>query len=183
MSEERSISDLAAAEHDEASRLIPIVYEELRRVAASMLRRRVPLTIQPTALVHEAFMRLAKERNGCWNDESHFRALAALAMRRILIDHVRARKSLKRGGNRRAITMDVSMIAAGETCDVTALDDVLAKLEREHPRIAKLVIYRFFGELSVEQAATRLSIPVSAAEVDWRFAKAWIKRHLTGATA
>jgi RNA polymerase sigma-70 factor, ECF subfamily len=168
---------------DHAASLMPAVYAELRRVAASMLKREGPLTIQPTALVHEAFMRLAGDRSSGQAEESQFRALAALAMRRILVDHVRQRRAQKRGSGRRAVSIDVSLIAAQGSCDAGALDEALSVLEAEHPRIASLVIYRFFGGLSVDAAAQRLGVSVSTAETDWRFARAWLKRRMSESAA
>lgn len=168
---------------EDVSRLMPVVYEELRRVAASMLQSTGPLTIQPTALVHEAFMKLAGERSSTLAEHAQVRALAALAMRRILIDHVRQRRALKRGSGQRAVSLDVSLIAARGPCDAEALDEALATLETEHPRVANLVIYRFFGGLSVESAAERLGVSVSTAETDWRFARAWLKHRMSESAA
>lgn len=165
--------------NDQAASLMPAVYAELRRVAASMLQREGPMTIQPTALVHEAFMKLAGDRSSGQAEEAQFRALAAMAMRRILVDHVRQRRAQKRGSGRRAVSIDVSLIAAQGACDAGALDEALSVLEAEHPRIASLVIYRFFGGLSVDEAAQRLGVSVSTAETDWRFARAWLKRRMS----
>lgn len=169
--------------NEDVQRLMPIVYQELRRVAAAMLRGSGPLTIQPTALVHEAFMKLSGEHSSSLVEHEQVRALAALAMRRILIDHVRARRAHKRGSGQRAVSIDVSLLAARDHCDAEALDEALATLESEHPRVAQLVIYRFFGGLSVESAADRLGVSVSTAETDWRFARAWLKRRMAEASA
>ena len=182
MGEPEHISNLpvggAGPSSDVVERLMPAVYDELRRVAASMLRGRKSLTIQPTALVHEAFMKLVAQRVGLVSEQSQLRALVALAMRRILIDHVRGRRTLKRGGERRAVSVDASLIAGPGVCNAESLDEALTRLEQEHPRIARLVIYRFFGDLSVVEAAERLGVSVSTAETDWRFGRAWLKRAL-----
>ncbi|MDX2116259.1 MAG: ECF-type sigma factor [Planctomycetota bacterium] len=171
------------ADSDVVARLMPLVYDELRRMAASLLRREGPLTIQPTALVHEAFMKLASETGSSPSDHVHIRALAAVAMRRILIDHVRARQRVKRGGNMRAVSLDVALLPAGQPCSAETLDEAIGLLESEHPRAAQLVIFRFFGGLSVGEAADRLGISTSTAESDWRFGRAWLRRHLSGASA
>ena len=174
-------------DESQAERLLPLVYHELRRIASSMLRRGPAMTIQPTALVHEAFLKLSGQDSARWNDEAHFRALASIAMRRILADHARARGRIKRGGtsaNRGAGAkrVDVSICADVlriDDADPSDLHDALQDLEAASPRVAKLVIYRFFGDLDVSQAAERLGVSVSTAEADWRFARAWLKRRLS----
>jgi RNA polymerase sigma factor (TIGR02999 family) len=133
-----------------------------------------PLTLQPTALVHEAFLKMAAQRTGCV-DEAHFRALASIAMRRVLADHMRARSSLKRGGGRRGGGLCLDTLGSGAACDAGALHEALEELEAMSPRVATLVIYRFFGDLSVAEAAARLGISESTAEADWRFARVWLQ--------
>ena len=165
---------------EEAARLMPLVYEELRRIAASMLRSNGHMTLQPTALVHEAFLKVASQRRGEWNDESHFRAVASIAMRRILSDHVRARKTQKRGEGNRGIAIDLTEVGTELPSSAVELDAALEELETEHPRVASVIILRFFGGMSVQAAAERLNLSVSSAESDWRFARAWLKRRLQG---
>jgi len=167
-----------------------MIYDELRRIAASMLRSRAQMSVQPTMLVHEAFLRVAADCKGEFNDEAHFRAIASLAMRRVLADHVRSRDRLKRGSGRlkrgsgrRALSLDVSALGTGELHGAAEVDAALEELKASSPRMAKLVVYRFFGDLSVQQAADRLNISLSTAEADWRFARAWLKRRLDGARA
>lgn len=161
----------------EAGRLLPMVYDELRRIAAGMLRGSEPMTLQPTALVHETFLKMSAQQAE-WANEAHFRAVASIAMRRVLADHVRTRISQKRGGGQRGLSLDVNALGNGERPDAVALDAALEELETSNPRVARLVIYRFFGDLSVQQAAERLSISLSTAEADWRFARAWLKQRL-----
>lgn len=156
-------------------RLLPIVYEELRRIAAGMLRGRGALSLQPTALVHEAFIRVASDAKGQFHNEAHFRAIASIAMRRVLADHVRNRSRVKRGGGRRPITLDVNAAGVLEQYSAAELDAALIDLEKQTPRIAQLVIFRFFGNLSVQEAADRLKISLSTAETDWRYARAWLR--------
>ena len=164
----------------EATSLMPRVYEELRRIAGSMLRGDGHMTLQPTALVHEAFLRVASQSGGAWNDEAHFRAVASIAMRRVLSDHVRARKSQKRGEGQRGITIDLTLVGADAPGSAVELDAALEELETQHPRVANVIILRFFGGLSVEATADRLNLSVSTTESDWRFARAWLKRRLQG---
>ncbi len=169
----------------QAERLLPLVYHELRRIASSMLRTGPALTIQPTALVHEAFLKLSREDASYWNDESHFRAVASIAMRRILADHARTRGRLKRGGpaaGARRIDLTLCSDSLSLThADPSDLHEALRDLEAASPRVARLVVYRFFGDLDVVQAAERLGVSVSTAEADWRFARAWLKRRLSDA--
>ena len=170
-------------EAEAVNRMVPIVYDELRRIAAGMLRRRTPVSIQPTVLVHEAFLRVAADCKGEWNDEAHFRAIASIAMRRVLADHVRSRSRQKRGGGHRPLSLDVNALGTQERHGAAELDAALEELENSSPRIARLVIFRFFGDLSVQQSAERLGISLSTAEADWRFARAWLKQRLAGSPA
>ncbi len=173
----------AQGETEAVDRMVPVVYDELRRIAAGMLRRRTPVSIQPTVLVHEAFLRLAADCKGEWNDEAHFRAIASIAMRRVLADHVRGRSRQKRGGGQRPLSLDVNALGASERHSAAELDAALEELENSSPRIARLVILRFFGDLSVQQSAERLGISLSTAEADWRFARAWLKQRLAESAA
>ncbi len=182
-SESKHFANNSDGEAEAADRLMPLVYEELRRIAAGMLRQRAPVSIQPTALVHEAFLRVAADCKGEWNDEGHFRAIASIAMRRVLADHVRSRSRLKRDGGKRPLSLDVNALGTGERHGAAELDAALEELETSSPRVARLVIYRFFGDLSVQQAAERLNVSLSTAETDWRFARAWLKRRLQGTGA
>ena len=160
------------------------VYTELRRIAASFLRRERPdHTLQPTALVHEAWMRLAGQEDASVKDQAHFRALASSAMRRILVDHARGHQADKRGGGAAdRITLAGVDSDAGESdegFDVLGLDAALSKLAEISPRQARVVELRFFGDLSIEEVATELDISPRTVNGDWRVARAWLGRELT----
>lgn len=162
--------------------VLPLVYEELRQLAANYFRRQ-PLghTLQPTALVHEAYLKLADRTQGAWNDKAHFVATAATAMRSILVDHARGRAAEKRGGGLRRITLDeqVSPMQAPDV-DVLDLDAALTKLAALDARKSKVVELRFFGGLNIEETASALEVSHMTVSKDWRFARAWISQALQG---
>jgi RNA polymerase sigma-70 factor, ECF subfamily len=162
--------------------LLPIVYQELRRLAASYLRRERPgQTLQPTALVHEAYMRLMKDRPGRWQNRAHFCAIAAHSMRQILIERARARGAIKRGGGGPRITLDDALVAGGErSIDLLALDQALERLAAMDPEQARLVELRFFGGLTVEETAEALDMSPATVKRHWTVARAWLARELEG---
>lgn len=166
------------------SELMPLVYDELRRLAASYLRRERPgQTLQATALVHEAYVRLIGEKSHTWQNRNHFLAIAALSMRQILVQRARARKATKRGGDPIRIELDDRLLppfAAGEQdeIDLVALDGALDTLAELDPRQAKVVELRYFGGLSVDEAAAALDISPATVKRDWTLARAWLKREL-----
>ena len=163
------------------SELLPLVYDELRRLAASYIRRERPgQTIQATALVHEAYVRLIGEKPQQFQDRKHFLAIAALSMRQILVQRARARNAAKRGGDPERITLDEHLLAApaGREVDLVALDAALEKLATLDARQAKVVELRYFGGLSVEEAADVLEISPATVKRDWTLARAWLKREL-----
>jgi RNA polymerase sigma factor (TIGR02999 family) len=167
--------DGVAAEH-----LMPLVYEELRALAGSHFRHQpADHTLQPTALVHEVYVRMIDQANASWRDRAHFFATCALAMRQILTDHARRRGALKRGGDRERVTL-AAADGDGENLELVALDDILTRLGERNQRQARLVEYRFFGGLSVEEAACALGVSVTTAEKDWRVARAWLSAELAG---
>ena len=166
--------------------LMPQVYDELRRLAANYLRHERPgQTLQATALVHEAFLRLSKEKNQPWKNRTHFLAIAALSMRQILVQRARARHADKRGGeNQERITLDESVMAdrtpeATGGVDVLALDAALEKLAALDPQQAKIVELRYFGGLTVEEAAEALDISPATVKRHWTVARAWLKKELS----
>jgi RNA polymerase sigma factor (TIGR02999 family) len=167
----------------DVSKLMPVVYDELRRLAASYLRRERPgQTIQATALVHEAYVRLAAEKAHRWQNRTHFLAIAALSMRQILVQRARARHAAKRGNNPERITLDDRLIATdasgARNVDVLALDaalDRLAAFDAQHARIVEL---RYFGGLTVEETAEALDISPATVKRHWALARAWLKREL-----
>ena len=170
----------------DAAALMPQVYDELRRLAANYLRHERPgQTLQATALVHEAFLRLSKEKNQPWKNRTHFLAIAALSMRQILVQRARARHAEKRGGEHaERITLDESMIAdrpaeAPRGVDVLELDAALQKLNALDPHQAKIVELRYFGGLTVEEAAEALDISPATVKRHWTIARAWLKKELT----
>ena len=164
--------------------LMPQVYDELRRLAANYLRHERPgQTLQATALVHEAFLRLSKEKNQPWKNRTHFLAIAALSMRQILVQRARARDAEKRGGGAEKIALDESLMAdhapaATGGVDVLALDSALEKLSAIDPQQAKIVELRYFGGLTVEEVADALGISPATVKRHWTFARAWLKNEL-----
>jgi RNA polymerase sigma factor (TIGR02999 family) len=164
--------------------LLPIVYEELRRLAAAYLRRERPgQTLQPTALVHEAYLRLLKDRPDRWQNRAHFCAIAAHSMRQILIDRARARGALKRGGELPRVTLDEALVAGGEqSIDLVALDDALERLAALDPEQARLVELRFFGGLTIEETAEAMAISPATVKRHWTVARAWLARELEGSS-
>jgi RNA polymerase sigma factor (TIGR02999 family) len=161
--------------------LLPLIYEELRARAADHLRREnVAHTLQPTALVHEAYLRLVDGEKVDWNGKTHFFAVAATTLRRVLVDHARAKSTQKRGSGARATTLsEAEPISIENPGDVLDLDEAINKLAESKPRHAKLVELRFFAGFSVEEAADALGVSKETAKVDWRFARAWLNRELS----
>ena len=162
--------------------LLPLVYQELRRLAAGYLRREKPgQTLQPTALVHEAYMRLMKDRPDRWQNRAHFCAIAAHSMRQILIERARARGAVKRGGARPRVTLDEGLVAGEDrSIDLLALDEALERLAQLDPEQARLVELRFFGGLTVEETAEAMNISPATVKRHWTVAKAWLTRELQG---
>jgi RNA polymerase sigma-70 factor (ECF subfamily) len=168
---------------DEAlEQLTPLVEAELRRLArACMSRERRGHTLQPTALVNEAFLRLTDARSIRWQDRAHFVGIAARLMRRVLVDHARSRGSGKRGGGAERVTLDEGLVAApGPTVDVVALDRALEALAAVDVRKSRTIELRFFGGLSVEETADVLHVSPDTVKRDWRLAKLWLLRALKG---
>lgn len=168
---------------DEAAleRLLPLVYDELRRTARAHLRRERPdHTLQPTALVNEAFLRLVDVRKVAYRDRAHFCAMAARLMRRVLVDAARARNYQKRGGGAARTLFDEGVIAAPDNHHVMALDDALEALGTSYPRAFRVVELRFFGGLSVQETAAALECSADTITRDWKFAKAFLLRELDG---
>jgi RNA polymerase sigma factor (TIGR02999 family) len=167
-----------------ASQLLPLVYEELRRLATQKLAQEQPgQTLEPTALVHEAYLRLVGGQSGSagWDSRGHFFAAAAEAMRRILVENVRRKRSLKRGGNRLRQDLEEGLSAVPEPHeDLLALDEALNKLAVKDPRKAQLVQLRYFAGLTIEEAARALGISSTTAERYWTYARAWLQREIGG---
>lgn len=164
---------------------MPLVYNELRRIAASYIRRERPgQTLQATALVHEAYVRLISEKSHNWQNRTHFLAIAALSMRQILVQRARARKTIKRGGDPARITLDDALLPAATSgpgaIDLVALDVALERLATESERQARVVELRYFGGLEIEEIAEVLHISPATVKRDWTVARAFLKRELAG---
>ena len=172
-----------SGDREALDKLIPIVYEELRRQAARYLQRERPgHTLQTTALVHEAYVRLIDQAGVRWQNRAHFFGIAAEMMRRILVDHARKRRAAKRGGDALKLTLNEALNASGErNLDLIAVDDALTKLAALDQQQARVVELRFFGGLNVEETAEVLSISARTVKRDWSVAKAWIRRELRAA--
>jgi RNA polymerase sigma factor (TIGR02999 family) len=177
----RVLNAIEQGDHAAAEQLLPLVYEELRKLAADKLAQERPgHTLQPTALVHEAYVRLVGPGDETrWESRRHFFAAAAEAMRRILIDAARRKQARKHGGGRRRVGLDADALAAPEPgLDLVALDAALARLAERDPLKARLVELRYFGGLTGDQAAAVLGISPSSADRHWVFARAWLRREL-----
>jgi RNA polymerase sigma-70 factor (ECF subfamily) len=160
--------------------LLPIVYRELRRRAAAYLRGERPdHTLQPTALVHEAYLRLVGQERVTWQNRAHFFGVAAQAMRHILVDAARTQRRAKRGGGELNVSLsDVADLGIAKSADLVALDDALTTLETLHPRHSRVVELRFFGGLSLKEVAHVLNVSVGTVRRDWSLAQAWLYREL-----
>ena len=165
-----------------AEQLLPLVYDELRKLAAKRLARESPgQTLQATALVHEAYLRLVGANDPGWNGRAHFFAAAAEAMRRILIERARRMQALRRGGDWNRVDLDRALPAAPERPDdLLALNDALEQLTIKDARKASLIKLRFFAGLTMEQAAETLGISLATAHRDWNFARAWLHQSIVG---
>jgi RNA polymerase sigma factor (TIGR02999 family) len=163
-------------------KLVPLVHEELRRVArAYMARERPGHTLQATALVNEAYLRLIDVKYVQWQNRAHFFAMSACVMRRILVDFARAHGNDKRGGGLQRVSLDGTVLVAPQAEeDVVALDHALQQLEKVHPRKSQVVELRFFGGLTLEEVAEALTVSLDTVKRDWRFAKVWLLRELSG---
>lgn len=160
-----------------SDQLLPRVYDELRRLASRELdREQAGQTLQPTALVHEAYVRLVDQRNKpCWSHRGHFYAAAAQAMRRILIERARRKKAVKHGGAWQAVPLDpANLLSEPESPELLALDQALTQLDQHRPDLAKLISLRFFAGLTMPQAAKALGQSLRTTERNWTYAKAWL---------
>ena len=177
----RLLAAASGGSSEAIQRLIPIVYDELRRRAAAMMRsERAEHTLQPTALVHEVFLQLVEHGRIGWKGRAHFFGVASQLMRRILVDHARARLADKRGGDVARIPLDAELqISVEREADVLAVDEAVQKLAALHPRHADIVVMRFFGGMSVEEVAAVLGEPKRTVEAHWTFIRSWLRRELT----
>jgi RNA polymerase sigma factor (TIGR02999 family) len=180
-----SVTDILSAiergDHHAAGQLLPLVYDELRQLAAQNLAQEKPgQTLEATALVHEAYLRLVGTGvEPYWDNRRHFFAAAAVAMRRILVENARRKQAYKRGGGRERLDLDAEALVAPEpNLDLLALDTALERLAEHDPLKAKLVELRYFAGLSGDQAAAVLGLSPSSADRQWVFARAWLRRQL-----
>ena len=178
------LAEIAAGQEDATEQLMPVVYDEMRQIAQRLLRHESPgHTLQPTALVNEAFLRLAGKNQIDWQGKTHFFAIGAKVMRRILVDHARGKKAQKRGGEQCRIPLsDELCVSSRNDEDVLAVDEALEKLEDLDVRQAKVVELRFFGGLTVEEVAEALGVSKRTIESDWTMVRAWLRRELSGET-
>jgi RNA polymerase sigma factor (TIGR02999 family) len=170
----------SGGDHAALAALTPKVYDELRRMAAKYMRNEnAGHTLQATALVHEVFLRLVEVDNVQWQDRAHFFAISASMMRRILVDHARAKSTSKRGGAVIRVSLEEDPQAPGRDRELVAIDDALNALAEIDPRKAKVVELRFFGGLSVEETAEVLKISPESIARDWKMARAWLLAEIT----
>jgi RNA polymerase sigma factor (TIGR02999 family) len=177
------LNAIAQGDPSAASQLLPLVYDELRRLAAQKLVHETPgQTLQPTALVHEAYLRLVGEGEELhWNSRGHFFAAAAEAMRRILVENARRKKSEKHGGGRTRLDLDAQRVAVPEVReDLIALDEALTKLAAIHSQAAQLVQLRYFAGVSIPEAAGALGVSPRTADRLWAYARAWLHQEIVG---
>ena len=173
----RILGEVRRGERNASSRLLPLVYEELRRLArARMANLPAGQTLEPTALVHDAYLRLIGDEEVTWKDRAHFFGAAAVAMRDILVERARRRSRIKRGGGLKRMDLGESAVATddADATDLIALNDALARLEKESPRKGQIVMLRYFAGLSIEETATALELSSATVTRDWNFARAWL---------
>ena len=174
------LHQIADGDADAAADLVPLIYDELHKLAAHfMARERPDHTLQTTALVHEAYLRLVQQRNQTWNNRAHFYGAAAGIMRRILVDHARARYTAKRGGRADRVSLHDTTGLAGDHSDgLLRLDSALTRLAERSPRQVRVVELRFFAGLDVEETAEVLAVSPKTVKRDWSIARAWLLREL-----
>lgn len=179
---EKAKMTLAGADGNSLAQLLPHIYEELRQLAGGFLRRERPgHTLQPTALVHEAYLRLLDQRMPTWQNRAHLLAISARMMRRILMKHAESRGAAKRGGGTTRLSLDVALdVFDQREISAIALNATLRELEALDPRQGEIVELRFFGGLSVEETAEVLGISPATVKREWAIAKLWLEREMTG---
>ena len=176
------LGQAAAGDSKAFEAALPLIYEDLHRQAERYLRQERPgHTLQATALVNEAWLKLAGQDRAIWQNRSHFLAVAAVAMRRILVSHARDRGRLKRGGGRRRTDLNEAAAVGGEpSVDLVALDEALTRLAQLEPRLVRTVELRYFAGLAVEETAEVLGVGTATVKRDWALARAWLRRELDG---
>ena len=174
--------DWSNGNRDAAAGLMPLVYDELRRLARSYLQRERPdHTLQATGLVHEAYLRLVDQTSTSWQNRAHFFGVAAQLMRRILVDHARRHATAKRGGAHTQVEFNEALgHSVSRSVDVIALDDALQDLVKLNPQHSQIVELRFFGGLTIEEVAEVLGVSPRTVQRDWRMARAWLRQQIFG---
>jgi len=174
------LSELRTRKHSALEQLVPLVYDELRMIAHRQLANQARSgTLSTTALVHEAYLKLVDQSHADWRDRAHFLAVASLAMRHVLVDRAKARSTLKRGGERRRITLDDAHIAVDDQPDaLLQLDEAMTRLAELQPRLARVVECRFFGGLTEDEIAEALGVTVRTVQRDWAKARMLLQRDL-----
>lgn len=178
----RAVDELCSAAELHPERLLPLVYDQLRQIAAQELKRERPgHTLQATALVHEAYLRMSQLRQVHWKDRQHFCGVAAHVIRRILVDHERARQTAKRGGSLDRVTIADPLDAGAQPAgfDLLAVNEALERLEQLNSRHARIVELRYFAGCTIEETAALLDLSPATVKIDWRMARAWLKAQLT----
>ena len=179
------LGDWSRGDRDALAKLVPIVYQELRALAASYLRREpAPNTLQPTALVHEVYLRFAGQRQVDFHNRTHFYGAAAQIIRRVLVDHAREKQASKRGGDAKRVTLDAaSLLPEQKDVEIVKLDDALSALEEFDPKKARLVELRYFAGLSVSQTAELMGLSERTVKREWAIARGWLFERLNGGAA
>jgi RNA polymerase sigma-70 factor (ECF subfamily) len=174
------LTQLSKGDQSVVPKLMPVVYDELRRLAAGYLRQERPdHTLQPTALVNEAYLRLVEQRHTKWKNRAHFFGVAAQLMRRILVDHARGHLRKKRGGEQQKVAFDEAVVfSQNRSAEVVAVDEALGRLAKFDPRQNRIVELRFFGGLTTEETAEVLGVSTRTVEREWTLAKAWLYMEL-----
>jgi len=178
-----ALTAIRGGDKEAASRLLPLVYDELRRVARRMMAREpAGQTLQPTALVHEAYLRLFGSGPVAWDNRAHFFVAAATSMRRILVDRARRRRAGRHGGGQRRVTLDEAVIPSDPPpADLLALDAALDRLAAEDERASRVVHLRYFAGLGIDETAELMEISTATVSREWTFARAWLLREMRGA--
>ena len=177
----RILNAIEGGDTRSTDKLLPLVYEELHLLAAQKLSQEKPgQTLQATALVHEAYIRLVEVEDQSWNSRGHFFKAAAEAMRRILVDNARRKKSQKRGGNQQRMDVEITEVAKVETAeDLLALDEALETLSEEDPQVAELIKLRYFAGLTLEQAGRALGMSSRTADRNWSYGRVWLLHRIS----
>ena len=174
------LQDAVGGDHEAAQDLLPLVYDELRQLAQARLRKLPPgQTLQATALVHEAYLRIVSAEDQRWSDRTYFFAAAAQAMRDILVEQARRKGAIKRGGDRRRIDSNqVEPLAETPSQEILAIDEAIARLDQEDPRKGQIVNMRYFARMTTAETAEALGISVATVGREWRFIRSWLEREL-----